>query len=195
MSNPESVMELAVSGMTCASCVLRVEKVLRKIDGVSDVQVNLADEHATFRAPRATLVHAVSAIEKAGYGVIQEHIELPITGMTCASCSARVEKALAKVPGVLSAQVNLADERAVINSIGTMVDTAALIAAVEKAGYGVIAVAAQADAEDAEAQARADAATARRSDVAAIKVFATPRRKRPSHRAWRCCDQGFCCAG
>lgn len=155
MSNPESVMELAVSGMTCASCVSRVEKVLRKIDGVSDVSVNLADEHATFRGSRATLAIAVGAIEKAGYGVIQEHIELPITGMTCASCSARVEKALARVPGVLSAQVNLADERAVISSIGAMASTAVLIAAVEKAGYGVIPLADQADAEDAEAQARA----------------------------------------
>ena len=155
MTNPESVMELAVSGMTCASCVLRVEKVLRKIDGVSAVSVNLADEHATFTAPRSTLLLAVQSIEKAGYGVIQEHIELPITGMTCASCSARVEKALAKVPGVLSVQVNLADERAVVSSIGAMAGSAQLIAAVEKAGYGVIPLTAQTDAEDAEAQARA----------------------------------------
>ncbi len=155
MTNLESQMELAVSGMTCASCVLRVEKTLRKIDGVTDVTVTLADEHASFRAPRASLALAVTAIQKAGYGVIQDSIELPVTGMTCASCSARVEKALARVPGVLTAHVNLADEHALVTSIGAMVSRAQLIAAVEKAGYGVIAVADQADAEDSEARARA----------------------------------------
>ncbi|RLT33881.1 MAG: Cu(2+)-exporting ATPase [Chloroflexi bacterium] len=155
MSNPESQMDLAVTGMTCASCVLRVEKTLRKIDGVTDVRVTLADEHASFRAPRSSVGAAVAAIERAGYGVIQDTIELPVTGMTCASCSARVEKALAKVPGVLSAQVNLADEHAVVSAISTMVTRATLVAAVQQAGYGVIDTADHGDAEDAEAQARA----------------------------------------
>ena len=155
MSNPESMMDLAVTGMTCASCVMRVEKTLRKIDGVTDVRVTLADEHASFRAPRSSVGIAVAAIERAGYGVIQDTIELPVTGMTCASCSARVEKALAKVPGVLSAQVNLADEHAVVSAISTMVTRATLVAAVQHAGYGVIDTADQVDGHDAEAQARA----------------------------------------
>lgn len=154
MTTTQNEIELAVTGMTCASCVMRVDKVLRKIEGISDVQVTLADEHARFHADRAALAPAVAAIEKAGYGVIQEQYELPITGMTCASCSARVEKALAKVPGVLSAQVNLADERALVTSVGGAVTVAGLTAAVEKAGYGVIPVAAQADAADAEQRAR-----------------------------------------
>ena len=156
MSNPESQMDLAVTGMTCASCVLRVEKTLRKIDGVTDVRVTLADEHASFRAPRSSVGAAVAAIERAGYGVIQDTIELPVTGMTCASCSARVEKALAKVPGVLSAQVNLADEHAVVSAISTMVTRATLVAAVQHAGYGVIDTADQGDAEDAHRQCRVD---------------------------------------
>lgn len=100
--------------MTCASCVRRVEKALAKLPGVHEVQVNLAAEQASVRFDPASVApqQLQAAVEQAGYGVVTERVELPITGMTCASCSARVEKALKRTPGVLEASVNLAAEQA-----------------------------------------------------------------------------------
>lgn len=174
MATTDQSVEFGVTGMTCASCVMRVEKVLRKVEGVASASVNLADEHAALVVDAQALPAAVAAVEKAGYGVIHEQVSLPITGMTCASCSARVEKALRKVPGVLNAQVNLADERADIDILPMVVDVARLTAAVEKAGYGVIASATATDAEDVEAQARAHELAMRRRRLWVAMVFAVP---------------------
>ncbi len=127
-------LSLAIQGMTCASCSARLEKVLKQLPGVTDATVNLATETATVSGE--TGVAAVKqAIEKAGFSVPTESCVLDIRGMTCASCSTRVEKALGKVPGVLEASVNLATEQATVKlAQGTA--PAALIAAVERAGYG-----------------------------------------------------------
>ena len=134
--NNDSTIQLGITGMTCASCVGRVEKALRKVDGVEDATVNLATEAATVRAPGLPLAQLVEAVERAGYGVAAEDVRLSIEGMTCASCVGRVEKALRKVPGVLSASVNLATESAHARVLaGTPVS--ALRAAVVKAGYRV----------------------------------------------------------
>lgn len=100
---------LPVEGMTCASCVGRVERALKEVPGVQMAAVNLATERAdiTFTGladPQA----AVRAIEHAGYTVRGETTELWIEDMTCASCVGRVEKALANIPGVFEASVNLA---------------------------------------------------------------------------------------
>jgi Au+-exporting ATPase len=132
--------------MTCASCVGRVEKALKAVPGVSDAVVNLATEKARITADasidRASLVKAV---EKAGYEVpasflaapasvipASRPVEIAIEGMTCASCVGRVERALKAVPGVTEAIVNLATEKATIKGPA---DSAALIAAIENAGY------------------------------------------------------------
>ena len=126
---------LAIEGMSCASCVGRVEKALAAVPGVSQASVNLATEVAKVTSstpiPLATLQ---AAVEKAGYSVAQREIDLNIAGMTCASCVGRVEKALLKVPGVLAASVNLATESARIKVTGGA-DAATLIAAIDKAGY------------------------------------------------------------
>lgn len=174
MTTDEQTVEFGVTGMTCASCVVRVEKVLRKVEGVTTARVNLADEHAELAIAPQALPQAIAAVERAGYGVIREHVELPITGMTCASCSARVEKALRRVPGVLQASVNLADERAEVEFLPMVVDTARLVAAVERAGYGVIAVPADTDAADSEAQARDAELAVRRRRLIWAMVFALP---------------------
>lgn len=104
---------LEIEGMTCASCVGRVEKALKSVEGVESAHVNLATEKAVIYAhqplDRATLIKAV---EKAGYEVeALQPIELTIEGMSCASCVGRVEKALKSVEGVESAHVNLATEK------------------------------------------------------------------------------------
>ncbi|WP_068684107.1 heavy metal translocating P-type ATPase [Variovorax sp. WDL1] len=127
---------LPIEGMTCASCVARVEKSLAGVPGVIDATVNLATEAASIRADSSVDLGTLrGAVEKAGYGVGEQTLDLQIEGMTCASCVARVEKALAKVPGVASAMVNLATEKAEIKLASRDVDLPALIAAVRKAGY------------------------------------------------------------
>jgi Cu+-exporting ATPase len=129
-------LAVGIQGMTCASCSARVEKVLRQLPGVTDATVNLATETATISGE--TDAAAVQrAIEKAGFSMPTESFTLAISGMTCASCSSRVEKALGKVPGVLDASVNLATEQATVRvAQGTSAMT--LIAAVERAGYGAL---------------------------------------------------------
>ena len=135
MNTPNaSPLAVGIQGMTCASCATRVEKVLKQLPGVTGATVNLATETATITG--ATDAASVQrAIEQAGFSVPTESLTFDITGMTCASCSARVEKALGKVPGVLDASVNLATEQAAVE-VAQGTSAAALIAAVERAGYG-----------------------------------------------------------
>jgi P-type Cu+ transporter len=132
---PESTtFDLPIAGMTCASCAGRVERALGKVAGASAVSVNLATEQARVQAPSGSLPALIDAVTQAGYQVPAQRLELSITGMTCASCAGRVERALGKVPGVSSVSVNLANERAHLELLGP-VDPAVLIAAVDQAGY------------------------------------------------------------
>src|SRR5437667_73620 len=110
----DSAISLPIEGMTCASCVARIERSLSKVEGVQSVSVNLATERADIRANAAVDRKAlVRAVEAAGYSVPSvAGIELAVEGMTCASCVGRVERALKAVPGVTEAIVNLATERA-----------------------------------------------------------------------------------
>ncbi|MHC8383868.1 heavy metal translocating P-type ATPase [Pseudomonas sp. LB3P14] len=129
-----TTFDLPIAGMTCASCAGRVERALSKVIGASAVSVNLATEQARVQAPSDSLPALMNAVQQAGYSVPQQSLELSIDGMTCASCVGRVERALAKVPGVKSASVNLANERAHLELLG-QIDAQTLIAAVTKAGY------------------------------------------------------------
>src|SRR5574340_163277 len=135
-------LELEVTGMTCASCVARVEKALKAVPGVEAASVNPATERATVRFGASVGAEALAAaVRKAGYAVAAAETTLRVEGLTCASCVARVEKALLKVPGVASAAVNLATERATVRALST-VPPSALKAAIEKAGYAASDVAA-----------------------------------------------------
>lgn len=148
----ESTLSLPIEGMTCASCVGRVEKSISGVEGVHSVSVNLATERATIiaddRVERADLANAVEA---AGYRVLPEQFELSVVGMTCASCVGRVEAALRAVPGVAIANVNLATERA---SVTGTVDPLALIAAIAHAGYTARIINAGDETRAAEAEER-----------------------------------------
>ena len=110
---PGGTFSLPIEGMTCASCVGRVERVLSALPSVSAANVNLATERAevTFRGDPDP-VAIVRAIEDAGYAVAEDSVEFQVDGMTCASCVGRVERALGATPGVVSASVNLATEKA-----------------------------------------------------------------------------------
>jgi heavy metal translocating P-type ATPase len=127
----ETTTRLPVTGMTCASCAGRVERALKAVPGVSSAAVNLATETAEVRgiAPPDALIKAVTG---AGYSVAAQARELTVDGMTCASCVARVERALLSVSGVTLAHVNLATESARVDGVA---DPAALIAAIKAVGY------------------------------------------------------------
>jgi P-type Cu+ transporter len=127
-------LTLPVEGMTCASCVARVERALGKLPGVSDATVNLAGETATVRGAALSAPGVVAAIEAAGYAVPIATVDLVIEGMTCASCVGRVERAVKRLPFVIDAMVNLASESARITVVGGDRE-AALQEAIAAAGY------------------------------------------------------------
>ncbi len=151
-----TTLTFPVTGMTCASCVRRVEKALTKVPGVDEANVNLATERARVRfdPSEARPEQLRSAVERAGYGLLEvlqesapnsrptsksdvETLNLPIEGMTCASCVGRVERSLSKVPGVSQANVNLATEKAQVSFDPGLVNLLGISQAVEKAGYRV----------------------------------------------------------
>jgi P-type Cu+ transporter len=144
-----TTFDLPISGMTCASCAGRVERALTKVAEVATVSVNLASEQARIQAPADSLERLVHAVESAGYQVPSERLELNLKGMTCASCAGRIERALAKQPGVLSVSVNLASERAQVQFVRGL-DPQTLLSAVQQAGYSASLV-------DAERPAQAGA--------------------------------------
>ena len=124
-------LDLPIEGMTCASCAGRVERALKAVPGVTAARVNLATERAEVQGT-AQPEALIGAVEKVGYSVPIPAQELVVEGMTCASCVARVERALKAVPGVTGATVNLATESARVEGVA---DIPALVAAVKAAGY------------------------------------------------------------
>ncbi|WP_342399441.1 heavy metal translocating P-type ATPase [Weizmannia sp. FSL W8-0676] len=128
---------LGITGMTCAACANRIEKNLSKVEGVKKVNVNLATEKAAvqYDPKQATVENLIEKVEKTGYGVLEEKAQLNIMGMTCAACANRVERALKKIPGVVSAAVNLATETASVTYLPGQASAEQMIVAVKKAGY------------------------------------------------------------
>ncbi len=126
-------LAIGIDGMTCASCVRHVERAIAAVPGVASVSVNLALEKAEIAGDAAPSAIA-QAISDAGYTPKDNTTVLLITGMTCAACVSRLERVLGKVPGVVKAAVNLANETATITSFGEGL-TPALIAAVAAAGF------------------------------------------------------------
>ncbi len=167
-------VSLPIEGMTCASCVGRVEKALKAVPGVSKASVNLATERADISfAGAPDVAAAVQAVQKAGYTVAETTVELSVTGMTCASCVGRVEKALKAVPGVSGATVNLATERASVTAAGG-VAASALIQAVAKAGYEARPIAEAASNTDAVAERQAAERQALKRSLTIAAIFALP---------------------
>ncbi|MDR1107876.1 MAG: heavy metal translocating P-type ATPase [Spirochaetaceae bacterium] len=131
---------LTIDGMTCAACAGRIEKTVRKIEGVSSAVVNLASEKLFVEySGDQTLSGIKDAVVRIGYTLREKprgvSVTIPIGGMTCAACSARVQKALEKLEGVESAVVNLATEKATVVYNPGQIRLPAIKAAVEKAGY------------------------------------------------------------
>jgi Cu+-exporting ATPase len=117
---PAQTIHIPIQGMTCANCSATVERAVKKLAGVDDVRVNFASEQAavSFDPKALTLPLIVRQIQEAGYSVPTARVELTLSGMTCANCSATIERTLnKKVPGVVQAAVNLASERASVEYV------------------------------------------------------------------------------
>ncbi|RSK26677.1 copper-translocating P-type ATPase [Bacillus sp. HMF5848] len=129
-------MKIGITGMTCAACSTRIEKVLNKMDGVN-ATVNLAMENASikFDPDKVQTEDIKKKIENLGYGVQTEKIDLDIFGMTCAACSTRIEKVLNKMPGVSKAAVNLATESGTIEFDQAELSIDDIIKKVQGLGY------------------------------------------------------------
>jgi P-type Cu+ transporter len=137
---------IKISGMTCAACAQRVQKAVGKLDGVVNANVNFATEKLSveFDDQKASIPVIKEAVEKAGYGVIedskQNHVTIPIGGMTCAACAQRVEKAIAKLEGVTNVSVNLATEKATVEYNSQVIRLSAIKQCIEKTGYKALEI-------------------------------------------------------
>jgi len=138
-TNKSEKAHIRITGMTCASCADTIEKGLSKLPGVSQVNVNVASEKASveYDPNQVDTKALMDTISNVGYGVAVGKTTFSVRGMTCASCVANVEKALTKVPGVISANVNLASEKATIHYLEGEASMADFRRAVESAGYSV----------------------------------------------------------
>jgi Cu+-exporting ATPase len=153
----EKQITMPVIGMTCANCVAAVERNTKKVAGVSEAVVNFGTEKVTvtYNPALANPQQMIERIERAGYEVPVANIELPLTGMTCANCVATVERTLnKKVPGILEATVNFATEKATVKYVPGAVSRSEMVAAIERAGYGVVEANSDEELVDAEKLAR-----------------------------------------
>ena len=152
-SSTESRAMLALEGMTCASCAMRIEKGLKKVPGVKEASVNLATERASvmYDPAQTSIEQMVQKVDAVGYKATPLSVPAPkpavkqpetgsrvvldLEGMTCASCAVRIEKGLKKVPGVIEAQVNLATERGTVTYDPAQTGIEQLVQKVEAVGY------------------------------------------------------------
>lgn len=160
---------LKITGMSCAACAARIEKGLNKLEGVNLANVNFAMERATvdYDDKQVDAQKIKSVIEKLGYGIINDQInnenkaELKITGMSCAACSAKVEKKLSKLEGVSKANVNLTTEKATIEYNPSKIKVSEMLKAVQALGYG---------AEKAEEVSRDREKEQREKEIKSLKI-------------------------
>ena len=163
-----SAVDLPIEGMTCAACAARIERQLNKLPGVV-AAVNFASERArvAFDGAAAGVPELVETIEKAGFKVPPQSVDLALSGMTCAACAARIETVLNKLPGV-EASVNFASEKASVRYLPGQADTASLIAAVRRAGYEAREATGDTRAAEKERKAAAYRAEMRRFRISVV---------------------------
>lgn len=142
---------LQVTGMTCAACANRIEKTLKKLDGVEEANVNFALERAnvTYDESKVNVEDFEQRISKLGFGVRKEKAEFDVKGMTCAACANRIEKTLSKLDGVVGANVNFALEKATVEYSPNEVNVQEMIKRVDKLGFQLHVKGDENDKEDA----------------------------------------------
>ena len=195
----ESRAVLALEGMTCASCAMRIEKGLKKVPGVKDASVNFATEQATitYDPSQTGLEQMVQKVDTVGYKAVslvlptskpaipepdsESHVTLDLQGMTCASCAMRIEKGLKKVPGVKDASVNFATEQAAVTFDPVLTNVEQMVQKVESVGYKAMQQVARGSAEitgEVAATMEAPAAAMQKEDEQSRRKQAEIRRKR-----------------
>ncbi|PFO09753.1 copper-translocating P-type ATPase [Bacillus sp. AFS076308] len=138
MSQNVKETNFQISGMTCAACAVRIEKGLKRLEGVEEANVNLALERSNvkYNPEKINIEEIEKKIKDLGYDVVNEKTEFDITGMTCAACATRIEKGLTKLNGVVKANVNLALEKATVEYNSAVLNPSEIINKVENLGYG-----------------------------------------------------------
>ncbi len=151
------VIELPVQGMTCASCVNRIEKGLSEKSGILEASVNFATEKVriTFDPERVQVPDFIGTLLELGYQSPVEKVTIPIRGMSCASCVDKIERGLRAVPGVIHAAVNLATEKATVEYVPGQASLTSLTRAIEAVGYEALPLAEAEAGVDREKEARA----------------------------------------
>ncbi|MDP2646370.1 MAG: heavy metal translocating P-type ATPase [Desulfobacterales bacterium] len=149
-------ISLPVQGMTCASCVSRVEKAMKNINGIENVVVNLLAGKAAvkFDPGKVNIPQMARAIEEIGYQVPQEEILLTVRGMSCAACVSKVEKGVSAIPGVTNVVVNLPGESARVKFYAGAVDKLRLKKSIRELGYEATEKLTGQEAVDQEKEAR-----------------------------------------
>ncbi len=159
-------LTLTITGMTCAACAARLEKVVRRLDGVEEAGVNFATEKLILRYDESRLSRdaLAAAVDKAGFGVARSdmgELTIPVAGMTCAACAKRLEKVLSRLDGVAEASVNYATEKALVKYDRSRLKLSAVREAITKAGF---------EALDIEKTGPVDADRVRKEkEIAALK--------------------------
>ncbi|SHJ42810.1 heavy metal translocating P-type ATPase [Parasporobacterium paucivorans] len=171
--------KIRITGMHCASCSASVEKTVSRLEGVSQVSVNLATETMSVEYDENVIpMEAIKeSITKIGFGTEEEgrygKVTIPVGGMTCAVCAGTVEKTLNNTAGVKKASVNLATEKAVIEYDPEVIRISGLKQAIEKAGYKALDVERSTSSGEEAARKEKEMKTQWRKLVVAI-VFAIP---------------------
>ncbi len=176
---PNDMVELPIRGMSCASCAATIESALARQPGVVGATVNLATERASIRCQNGANSRAlVEAIRGLGYEVPSETVTIPVRGMSCASCMAKIERELANLPGVLAASVNFAAEHATVEYIPGQIGLEDLRRTIHELGYeaGEIAEAAVSAKDLSERDTQSHQALLRRLrwKIAAGAVLSVP---------------------
>ncbi len=167
----ERELRIGLSGMTCASCVARVERAIARQPGVESAEANLAAETVVVHFDQAEVPQLLEAIRAAGYEPVVATTCIGVGGMTCASCVARVERAIKALPGVLDATVNLTTEAATVEYLPNAVSRERIAQIIRKAGYKP---AEREAVPDEERERQAQELAALRSDLSFAAAFTVP---------------------
>ena len=167
-------LTLPITGMTCANCVATVERNLKKMDGVKSAVVNLSSERASveFDSAKLALTDVIDRVNRAGYGVATGEANLVIKRLSDDNDARRLEKALAKLEGVLEAQVTFTSEKARVKYVPTIITQAELRRAVAAGGFEALELGGE--AEDAEANARENEINEQRRLLMIGLIFTVP---------------------
>lgn len=155
MADSSKKAKIKISGMSCASCALNIEKSLNNLDGVSEAQVNLNAEEADveYHPDKIKLKDLEDAVENTGYRVINEKVTIKVGGMTCAMCVKAIEDVLSKLDGISNVNVNLASEKAYVTYDPNITSIQDMKEAIEDLGYQYLGIEGE-ETEDLEEKIR-----------------------------------------